>query len=221
MPGLGRGGGEAGIQTGGARRSARAGPGPAQPPTLPESSGAPSGAQPGPWRLHLGGARGPLSGRGPTPGASARTRLQCQRPRGPQELPARVPGRAALSRRGLCAPSFAGVSSGRWWLDLGGVARGCWAVTAATTMMTVNRLSFSGPCLLAVCSFSSHRSLWCCNLSKSMKQACRLGPLPALVLQTWKSRVSGTCCPRRRQRVMAELGFRSRSARGQNMTLPS
>lgn len=53
--------------------------------------------------------------------------------------------------RGLWVLSFAGVSSGRWWPNLGVAASRCPLMTAAMIMI-ISGPSFSGPCLLTVCS---------------------------------------------------------------------
>lgn len=83
-------------------------------------------------------------------------------PSGPSSNVSALAGRGSRSLRfpagprspglGLRVPSFAGVSSGRWWPNLGVVTGRCRVVTAVTMIMLINGLIFSGLCLLAVCS---------------------------------------------------------------------
>lgn len=71
----------------------------------------------------------------------------------PMSAPSRGAGSAGSDCRPGCflwngssrVPTFVGFASGPWWPNLGVVIRRCRVMTA--TMMIINGLSFSGPCL--------------------------------------------------------------------------
>lgn len=81
------------------------------------------------------GAQGPVSRLGPTPGAPIRpgSNVSALAGRGSRRL--RFPARPRSPGPGLRVPSFAGVSSGRWWPHLG-------VVTPVTMIMIINGLTF-------------------------------------------------------------------------------
>lgn len=130
------GGGEAGILTREAGKTARRRAVPILPTglTFPDTLMVPGSAPGG-----SGGALGSLSRRGSTPGAPARPRVQCQCLRGAREPRARILGRPALGWV-LRVPSFVGFSSGHWWPNLGVVTRRCRVMTATTII--INGLEF-------------------------------------------------------------------------------
>lgn len=95
------GGGEAGIPTTEAGKTAQGRALPILPTglTFPDTLMVPGSAPGG-----SGGALGSISRGGPTSGTPARSRLQCQRPRGARDPQAQIAGRAAFS--GMGPPEF-------------------------------------------------------------------------------------------------------------------
>lgn len=97
------GGGEAGIPTTEAGKTAQGRALPILPTglTFPDILMVPGSAPGG-----SGGALGSISRRGPTSGAPARSRLQCQRPRGARDPQAQIAGWAAFSGMGPPSSHF-------------------------------------------------------------------------------------------------------------------
>ena len=121
------GGGEAGIPTREAGKTAQGRALPILPTglTFPDTLMIPGSAPGG-----SGSALGSISRRGPTSGAPARSWLQCQRPRGVRDPQAQIPGRLLSLEWVLRVPTLVGFASGPWWPDLGVVIRRCRVMTA-------------------------------------------------------------------------------------------